>query len=115
MLNKGLLDKSLVKYWDEVCKPAKELKEGLTKEASSLCFKDIHNKELLFPDGCIIRPYKRVLCFHATVVNQKAEKLGWEKIAFEDFWTETGEDGSALLYRETVNSDYVREWIQKHA
>ena len=114
VLNTSLWDQSLVEYWDYVSKPGDELKASLTERARCLCFKDIHNTELLFPASCTTRPYKRVLCFHATVVNQKAEKLGWNQIPFEEFWTETDTDGSRLSYRETINDEYLREWIRKH-
>jgi hypothetical protein len=63
---------------------------------SLLTFGDIDGRELQFPTGCALRPFKRALCFQAHLAVSKAReyleegKTGWRTIDLSEYWSEAG-------------------------
>ena len=99
-------------YW-ESNKPGNswvKLKEDCL--AHKLLFGDINNQELKIPKNSTVRPYSRVLCFHAMVVNGKAPDQKLDRVSFKSFWTETDEEGNPLSYLRSVRVK-VEEWLSR--
>jgi hypothetical protein len=114
VLNKNLLEVRLCDYWRDN-KPGSSLVElDSTCNACSLTFAGIDKKELQFPSTTSVRPYKRVLCFHAHVVNGKAPKYNLDRISFKSFWTEADEEGNKLSYIDSVKVQ-VEEWLERQS
>jgi hypothetical protein len=86
--------------------------EGLSDNTKALTFQDIHGRQLLFPEGCQCMPYKRILCFLAHIATKKAIKKGdpFQLLDFEDFWSETDQNGVPLTYKEQALVA-VQAWI----
>jgi hypothetical protein len=63
---------------------------------SLLTFGDIDGRELQFPPGCALRPFKRALCFQAHLAVRKAREhiqageTGWRTIDLTEYWSEAG-------------------------
>jgi hypothetical protein len=114
VLDKTILDTKLCDSWENWGGNTfvKQGNEGIRDEAYQLSFADLDNKELKFPSDCEMRPYKRVLCFHAHVVNGKAARNGWGQVPFEDFWSEADEFGNNLTYIEPVRAK-IQAWLER--
>jgi hypothetical protein len=94
LLNTSLQDKKL-------CQQNPELLDGWEPPANSklscLTFGDLDGKELQFPPGCDLRPYKRALCLQANLAIREARthmekdpESGWKTLEMTDFWSEEG-------------------------
>lgn len=111
ILNQDLLPKSLCELGKEVM-GKHWTDEGLSDVAKTLTFGAIDGYQLRFPGNCQCRPYKRILCFLAHLATKKATKKGdpFRIVDFEDFWSETDQNGVTLAYKEQVTVA-VQAWM----
>ena len=114
ILNKDILGIRLFEYWEKNNPGNTWVTSGLTDKAYSLTFADIENHELLFPSNCGVLPFKRVLCFHATVVNGKAARTNFEQISFKQYWSETDDQGIQFTYLEPLKTR-VEAWLMSQS
>jgi hypothetical protein len=80
----------------KICELYPQLAALADGKLSSLTFGDLDGKELQFPMGSSLKPFKRALCLQANLAIREAREqiqnyqTGWRTIDLTDFWSEGG-------------------------